>query len=127
MHINVENCILSENGLSDTIRNKLNLEIPYFVKPLSKGFKYLGLFLKPNAYSFKDWMWLYKKIERRIGCLTNKFFSRGGILVLLKEVLQSIPVYWATIAYIPKYILQKLRKNIFSFLWSASKQSEGIP
>ena len=72
---------------------------------MSEGFKYLGFVLKPNAYSFKDWMWLYKNIEGRIGCWTNKFLSIGGRLVLLKAILQSIPVYWATIAYILKGIL----------------------
>ena len=100
--------------------------MPYILKPLSEGFKYLGFLLKPNAYSFKDWIWLYKKIEGKIGCWENKFLSRGGRLVLLKVVLQSIHVYWALIAYIPKGILQKIR-FFFSFLWSASKQLEGIP
>ena len=45
---------------------------------------------------------------------------------MLKAVLQSSPVYWASIAYIPKGILTKIRKLCFSFLWTASKQSEGI-
>ena len=111
MHINVEKPILSENGLPDTVRNRLISEFPYSIKPMSEDFKYLGFVLKPNGYSFKDWMWLYKKIEGRLGCWTNKFLSRGGRFVLLKKVLQSIHVYWATIAYIPKGILHKLRKN----------------
>ena len=72
-------------------------------------------------------MWLYKKIENRIGCWNFKFLSRGGRLVLLKAILQSIPVYWDTIAYIPKGILQKLRKKLFSFPWSAKRHAEGIP
>ena len=45
---------------------------------------------------------------------------------MLKLVLQSIPVYWASIAYIPKGILTKIRKLCFSFLWTASKQTEAI-
>ena len=71
-------------------------------------------------------MWLYKKIEGRIGCWTYKFLSRGGRLVFLKAVLQSILIYWATISYILKGILQKLRKKFFSFLWSANRHMEGI-
>ena len=94
---------------------------------MDEGFKYLGFVLKPNAYSFKYWMRLYKKIEGRIGCWNYKFLSRGGRLVILKVVLQSIRVYWATIAYILKGILQKLRKNFFSFLWSSNRHSERIP
>ena len=60
--------------------------------PVSKGFKYLGFSLKPNAYAFQDWLWLYKKIESRITLWADRFLSKGGRLVLLKVVLQSIPV-----------------------------------
>ena len=55
------------------------------------------------------------------------FLSRGGRLVLLKVVLQSITVYWASIAYIPKAILTKKRKMCFLFLWTLSKKNEGTP
>ena len=105
----------------------MRTRFPYTIKPMDEGFKYLGFVLKPNACSFKYWMWLYKKIEGRIGCWTYKFLSRRGRLVLLKGALQRISVYWATIAYISKGILQKLRKKFFSFLWSANRHSEGIP
>ena len=109
------------------MKERIRVVSPYILKPMHEGFKYLGFVLKPNAYSFKYWMWLYKKIERRIGCWTYKSLSRGGRLVLFKAVLQSIPVYWATIAYISEGILQKLRKKFFSFLWSTKRHSEGVP
>ena len=48
-------------------------------------------------------------------------------MVLIKAMLQSIPVYWASIAYIPKGILTKIRKKCFTFLWIANKQNNGIP
>ena len=97
------------------------------ISPVDEGFKYLGFHLKPNSYSTQDWMWLYKKIEGRIAMWTNCFLSRGGRLVLLKAVLQSIPVYWASISYIPNGILAKIRKKCFSFLWTTSTKIEGIP
>ena len=54
MHINVEKSILSENTIPEMIKNRLIIEVPYILKPLSEGFKYLGFLLKPNSYSFKD-------------------------------------------------------------------------
>ena len=93
MHIIVEKSILSENAITEAIKERIWVETPYILKPMDEVFKYLGFVLKPNAYCFKDWMWLYKKIENRIGCWTFKFLSRGGRLVLLKVVLQSILVY----------------------------------
>ena len=64
----MEKSILSENGLLEEVRSRVRDELPYIVKPIKEGFKYLGFVLKPNSYSFKDWMCLYKKIEGRIGC-----------------------------------------------------------
>ena len=101
--------------------------IPVSIYLVDEGFKYLGFHLKPNAYSSQDWMWLYKKIASRIAMWKNCFLSRGGRLVLLKVVLQSIPVYRASISYIPKGILAKIRKNFLYFLWTASSKKEGIP
>lgn len=119
MHINVEKYILSKNGLPDTVRNRINSYFPYSIKPLSDGSKYLGFFLKPNAYSFKDWMWLYKKIEGRIGCWTNKFLSREGRLVLLNAVLQSIPIYWATqCIYLKSHTTESKEKILLFFMVS---------
>ena len=87
MHINVEKSILSENSIPEEIKERIQAKTRYILKPMDEGFKYLGFVLKPNAYSFKERMWLYKKIENRIGCWTFKFLSRGGRLVLLKAVL----------------------------------------
>ena len=78
---------------------------------IAEGFKYLGFFLKPNSYAFQDWMWLYQKVESRVSFWANRFLSKGGRLVLIKAMLQSIPVYWASITYIPKGILTKIWKS----------------
>ena len=101
--------------------------IPFSTVSITEGFKYLGFFLKPNCYSFEYWVWLYKKVEARISAWTNIFLSRGGRLVLLKVVLQSILVYWESISYIPKGILTKIRKKCFSFPRKANRQTKGIP
>ena len=61
--------------------------MPYSFYHMEDGFKYLGFFLNPNAYSFKDWTWLHKKVESHISCWANRFLSRGGCLTLLKLVL----------------------------------------
>ena len=56
MHINMEKSILSENGLTEGMKERIRVVSPYILKPMDEGFKYLGFVLKPNAYSFKDWM-----------------------------------------------------------------------
>jgi hypothetical protein len=76
---------------------------------------------------FDDWAWLYKKVGVCISLWVNRWLSRGDILVLLKSVLQSILVYWTSIAKVPKGILTKIQKKCFQFLWSGSRNRDGIP
>jgi hypothetical protein len=35
--------------------------LPFEVKSIEVGFKYLGYFIKPNCYTLVDWSWLQKK------------------------------------------------------------------
>ena len=72
--------------------------------------------LKPKYYHYDDYLWLYNKMEARISVLCNRWLSRGGILVLVMTVLESIPLYWMTLAKIPKGILTKIRHKCFIFL-----------
>jgi hypothetical protein len=67
--------------------------LPFEVKPIDEGFKYLGCFLKPNCYSRMDWIWLVKKFEKRIASWSHRWLSLGGRVTLVKEVLESIPVF----------------------------------
>ena len=48
------------------------------ILPLEHGFRYLGFFLKPNDYKIRDWFWLLKKIEVRIGKWGHHFLSIRG-------------------------------------------------
>ena len=68
-----------------------------------------------------------QELRGKVQLRCNRWISRGGRLVLIKLVLKSIPIYWASTAYIPRGILNKIQKKFFSFLWIASKQVEGIP
>ena len=122
MEINLEKSKLAHNNMDEEVITQERDLIPVSVSPVDDGFKYLGFHLKPNSYSSRDCMWLYKKIESKISMWTNRFLSRGRKLVLLKFMLQSIPVYWESISYIPKGILAKIRKKILSFLWKASSK-----
>ena len=88
--------------------------------PIMLGFKYLGYFLKPLGYGIKDWHWILKRFEKRISHWTFRLLSLGGRLILIKVVLNGFPVYWFALAHVPKSILNKLKKYIFSFLWGCT-------
>jgi len=45
---------------------------------------------------------------------------------LVKSILESIMVYWLSIAHVPKDILDQMRKKCYGFLWTNRKAREGI-
>jgi hypothetical protein len=47
-----------------------------------------------------------RKVEARIAIWVNRILSRGGRLVLIKEVLEGILIYWNSIVAIHKGILE---------------------
>ena len=58
---------------------------------------------------------------------SNKWLPRAGQLTLVKSVLEAIPIYWMSIAWIPKGILEKLRCICFTFLWQGQKEVHSRP
>jgi hypothetical protein len=70
---------------------------------------------------------MIKKIEDKINRWCHRWMSRGGRMVLVKSVLESIHVYWLSIAHIPKTIIERIHRKCSNFLWTCSKEKEGIP
>ena len=120
MSININKSSFLHNDLDADFLQNLARIFPYRIDLLSKGFVYLGCYLKPSSYLIRDWLWLVAKFEKRISHWTNRMRSLGARLVLIRSVLMSIPVYWLSLFPIPASILDRLRKLIFSFLWGSS-------
>jgi hypothetical protein len=114
-------------GLEEDASGALENLFPFPTKNLDEGLKYLGFVLKPNDYLFRDWIWLYKKIQAKICCWVHRWLSRGGHLTLLNSVLSNIPIYWDSIAKIPKGIFTKIKNLCFHFMWSGNRERGGIP
>jgi hypothetical protein len=87
------------------------------------GFKYLGYFLKTGPHRANDWSWLLKKMEKKIDNWCYRWLSLGGRYTLLKVVLESQPVYWMSLAYVPRSVLNSIRKLMFNFLWRRNNDS----
>jgi hypothetical protein len=67
---------------------------------------------------------LVTKVEKKINHWCNWWLSRGGRLVLVKEILKAIPVYWISLAWVPKGILEKIRKLCYQFIWSGDNKKK---
>jgi hypothetical protein len=126
MMINLDKSCFVLNNCSEAESNSFLNIILTQMKGLEEGFKYLGFYLKPDRYRKKDWGWLIRKVEARISSWVNRTLSRGGHLVLLKSMLESIPVYWNSIVAIPKGILDKLRRISCRYLWAGHNSTGGV-
>lgn len=127
MAFSPQNSSFLEVGWTTEDLSSLKEILPFDVKPVDDGFKYLGCFLKPNCYTRADWIWLKKKLETKISNWSFRWLSLGGRVTLVKVVLESLPVYSLSLAKIPKSILNNIRRRMFSFLWTGEKIKEGIP
>jgi hypothetical protein len=122
MEINMGKSALYTYGLNDSLSTRIERIFSFQHLDFEGGLKYLGFILKPNNYGNKDWRWLMSRIEQRISFWCNRWISRGGRLVLIKYVLEAIPILWHTLAHIPKGILEKVRKCCFNYLWKGSSE-----
>ena len=74
-----------------------------------------------------DWFWLLRKIEKKMKVWSHKWLSRVGRLVLVKVMLEAMSVYWMALTWIPRGILEKIRKICFSFLLGGSLDRKIMP
>eukprot|EP01018_Ginkgo_biloba_P022058 Gb_03022 [translate_table: standard] len=79
------------------------------------------------ATGMLDWKLLIDKFEKRISVWCYRWLSRGGHQVLVKSVLEALPVYRMSLSWIPKGILEQLRRINFRFLWSGCWEKRDIP
>ena len=67
-----------------------------------------------------------QKVEKRVIVSCNLWLSLEGFLVLVKLVLESILVYYLSLMKVCKFIVENIRRNLFSFLWFGNKMKVGI-
>lgn len=116
MQINIRKSQLILEGLNRQEKAHISSVFPFDMCNMETPFKYLGFWLKPNDYKKKDWNWLIVKIEARVTHWSYKWLSRAGRLTLIKSVLLAMPVYWAALTWVPKGILDKIRRICCRFL-----------
>lgn len=85
--------------------------------PMSKGFKYLGLFLKPCSYNKLDQESLVSKFKKILTHWGHKWLMLGGRVIMTKVILQGIPFFQIHLFYIPQSIIHKIESIISKFIW----------
>ncbi|KAK4384106.1 Retrovirus-related Pol polyprotein from type-2 retrotransposable element R2DM [Sesamum angolense] len=84
---------------------------------------YLGLPLISSRLSIADCQPLLQKIDSRIKGWEGVQLSFAGRVQLIKSVLVSLEVYWATAFILPKGIINEMIKRLRTFLWKGTSSS----
>jgi hypothetical protein len=92
MKIDVSKSVILTSSLNERVLHQLESSMDIEMRNFESGIKYLGFVLKENSYFYEDWLWLVKKLQNHIASWSHRWLSRGGRSVLIKFVLNSIPV-----------------------------------
>ncbi|GJZ58864.1 putative RNA-directed DNA polymerase [Tanacetum coccineum] len=98
------------------------------VLPFEEGrlpVKYLGVPLVSSRLLIRDCKELVERIQLRIQDWKNKYLSIAGRLQLIRSVLGSMHIFWASVFILPSRVLNDLEQHMRGFLWGHS--SSGKP
>ena len=82
---------------------------------------YLGVPLGANMKKFSSWQPIIEKIQHRLASWKASCLSRAGKLILIKAVLNNLPVYYLSMFRIPKRVAKEINKIQRNFLWNGKQ------
>ncbi|XP_072076830.1 uncharacterized protein [Arachis hypogaea] len=88
--------------------------------------KYLGISLGANPRLVKTWKPILDKVEEKLSLWEAKVLNKAGKLVLIKSVLNSLPVFYLSLFKMPKAVAEKLISLQRRFMWSKKDDRNGM-
>ncbi|XP_057761477.1 uncharacterized protein LOC130981788 [Arachis stenosperma] len=89
--------------------------------------RYLGISLGANPRLVKTWKPVIDKVEDKLSLWKVKTLNKAGKLVLIKSVLNSLPIYYLNLYKMLKAVAEKLISLQRRFLCSKENGRNGIP
>lgn len=87
--------------------------------------KYLGVPLVPSRLVYRDCKELLEKVKKRINDWKNKFLSSAGRVQLVRSILSSMHIFWASVFILPIGIILDLEQMMRGFLWNQGELKRG--
>eukprot|EP00253_Pinus_taeda_P035953 PITA_35953 len=82
--------------------------------------KYLGAPLVTSTIKHSTWQSLLEKLESRLNLWTHRTLNLVSRVVLIKSVLQAMPLYMFSSLAAPKWVLKQIRNLQRSFMWGST-------
>eukprot|EP00253_Pinus_taeda_P023411 PITA_23411 len=86
--------------------------------------KYLGNVLDYSSKRLKNWQGILEKLKNRVANWTFRTLNIAGRIVLVKYVLQVIPIYPLSIMAVPQGVCTKIREILRKFIWGGSSNQK---
>ncbi|GJW84458.1 hypothetical protein Tco_0157603 [Tanacetum coccineum] len=84
-----------------------------------------GVPLVSSRLIYRDCKELIEKVQHRIRDWKNKSLSAAGRLQLVKSVIGSMHVYWASVFILPSRVLLDFEQLMRNFLWAQGESQKG--
>ena len=88
---------------------------------------YLGIPLGANMKKVSSWQPILDRIQAKLQTWKSSCLSRAGRLVLIKAVLNSLPLYYLSLFSMPKRVAKEIIRMQRRFLWSGDKAGRCFP
>ncbi|KAL2224814.1 UNVERIFIED_CONTAM: Retrovirus-related Pol polyprotein from type-1 retrotransposable element R2 [Sesamum indicum] len=85
--------------------------------------RYLGIPLISSRLTIVDCRPLLQKIDKRIAGWEGTTISYAGRVQIIKSILISLSLYWASVFILPKKVINEIEKRLQAFLWKGTTNS----
>lgn len=89
--------------------------------------KYLGLPLVLDRSNKQAFDFIRERTIKKIKGWKSRFLSSIEKEVMIKSVIQALPVYTISCFRLPKDLCQEISKQIASFWWSSGENDRNLP
>ena len=89
--------------------------------------KYLGIPLGANPKRIETWKPIIDRIEKKLSTWKGRILSKASRLVLIKSVLNSLPLYYLGLFKMPSEVAKKIVSVQRKFFWGKADGGSGIP
>ena len=87
-------------------------------------FTYLGIPICKSKIKAAKWGATLEKIKGKIQSWSANWLNLAGKTILLKSVLNSMPIYQSSILLAPGRVLRKIESLLKKFIWEGGKGNE---
>ncbi|KAJ0844992.1 hypothetical protein HanRHA438_Chr15g0708571 [Helianthus annuus] len=89
-------------------------------------FSYLGIQVGAKMTRISNWDPVVEVIRNQLVSWKAKTLLIGGRLILIKSVLESLPVYYLSLYKAPKAVIESIESIMRRFLWAGSNEEKKI-